>query len=120
MGAFQLGVAHALPECERPMTRRTPLCFLIDDYEFMAQTDLELVGWFWQSFLDELVRRVPYPVVVVTCGTVASAGDASNHMQVIDPVIQEVDLVDFDRSQVRSYLDKKGLLTARAAQEQDK
>lgn len=120
MEAVQLRVAQRVPQCDLAMTSRTPLCFLIDDYEFMAQTDLELVGWFWQSFLDELVRRVPYPVVVVTCGTVASAGDASNHMQVIDPVIQEVDLVDFDRSQVRSYLDKKGLLTARATQEEDK
>lgn len=107
MEGFQLRVAQRFPQCELAMTSRTPLCFLIDDYEFMAQTDLELVGWFWQSFLDELVRRVPYPVVVVTCGTVASAGDAVNHMQVIDPSIHKVDLVDFDLSQVRSYLDKK-------------
>ena len=83
-----------------------PLCFFIDSYERLVETDPDLVGWLLGDVLRGLTLANPYSVLVVTSGW-EWPSEAS-----IAPFIHQIELTDFDVEQTRSYLTKQEVITA--------
>ncbi len=79
-------------------------CLFIDGYERLTALDLELVGWLWEEVLPGLARAIPHPFLVMTCGW-EWPSDAA-----IEPFMRQAELTDFDTEQMKSYLQKQGVL----------
>jgi tetratricopeptide (TPR) repeat protein len=84
-------------------------CLFIDGYERLTALDSELVGWLWEEVLPGLARAIPHPFLVMTCGW-EWPSDAA-----IEPFMQRAELTDFDVEQMKSYLQKQGMLSSPAA-----
>ena len=81
-----------------------PLCLFLDSYERLAETDPELDGWLWEQVLLPLAKASPQPVVVVACGWEQPTNAA------IQPFSRREELIDFNETQVRGYLEKQGII----------
>jgi tetratricopeptide (TPR) repeat protein len=80
-----------------------PLCIFIDGYERLVGSDPtgSLVGWLWEDLLLRLAQSISSPLLIVTSGWEWPNNAA------ISPFVQAVELDDFGRVQVRSYLHKQ-------------
>lgn len=85
-------------ECQQP------ICLFIDGLERQAESNPELVEWFWEVILPELVTASPNPLLVVTCGWEWPSNTT------IKPLTYFKELTDFDNDQTRSYLEKQGII----------
>ncbi len=83
-----------------------PLCLFIDGYERFTETDPELTGWLWEQVLLNLAKKASHPILIVTSGWEAPSNAA------VKPFAATSELGDFDQVQLRSYLQKQGVITA--------
>lgn len=100
---LRLELSTALKELSEEC--QSPLCFFIDGYERLKETDQELIGWLLVTTLPTLAKAAPSPIRVVTCGW-EWPGDAA-----IVPFSWRAMLTDFDPKQVENYLAKQGVIT---------
>jgi hypothetical protein len=63
------------------------------------------LGWLWEQVLFGLAKAAPKPLLVVTCGWEYPKNAA------IKPFSYSTELTDFDIAQLRSYLEKQGVIT---------
>ena len=89
---------------ELAQERTHPLCVFIDGYERLTETNKELVGWLLGEILPDLAKAAPQPFLVMTCGWEWPT-DAT-----IAPFTTRAELTDFDRTQVRGYLEKQEVI----------
>jgi tetratricopeptide (TPR) repeat protein len=82
-----------------------PLCLFIDGYERFAETVPELIGWLWEEVLLKLAKKAPHPILIVTSGWETPSNAA------VKPFAVTSELGDFDQAQLRSYLQKQGVIT---------
>ena len=82
-----------------------PFCLFLDGYERFVETDPELAGWLLGEILPNLARIAPCAVRVMICGW-QWPGDAA-----IRSFTHAVELTDFERAQVRSYLENQAVIS---------
>ena len=98
---FELG--RALIELAEESQR--PFCLFLDGYERFVETDSELAGWLLSEILPNLARTAPHAVRVMICGW-QWPNDAA-----IASFTHALELTDFERAQVRSYLEKQAVIS---------
>src|SRR5258708_10129785 len=97
------GLRGALIELAAASTRS--LCVFIDDYERLIETSQELASWLFGELLPGLATVIPQSFLVMICGWEWPT-DAT-----IAPFTKRAELTNFDRTQMRSYLEKHEVIS---------